>query len=88
MVKPADAVAIVRERLALQVDHIWLFEGIGGPGAWSDEAVELCRKAHVDVVEGACPLMFLEPVGVGHRIHRGLRRLHGSLAHAAAVDQT
>ncbi len=88
MVKAADAVGIVRECLAMQVDHIWLFKGIGGPGALSDEAVELCRKAHVNVVEGACPLMFLEPVGVAHRIHRGLRRLHGSLGHAAAVDQT
>ena len=87
MVKAADAVGIVRECLAIQVDHIWLFKGIGGPGAISDEAVELCRNAHVNVVEGACPLMFLEPVGVAHRIHRGLRRLHGSFGHTAAVDQ-
>ena len=65
---------------AFQVDHIWLFKGIGGPGAVSDEAVELCRKAHVNVVEGACPLMFLEPVGVAHRVHRGLRHLNGSLS--------
>ena len=33
MVKAADAVGIVRECLAMQVDHIWLFKGIGGPGA-------------------------------------------------------
>lgn len=85
MVKAADAVEIVRECLAFQVPNIWLFKGIGGPGAVSDEAIELCRTAHVNVVDGACPLMFLEPVGVPHRIHRGLRRLNGSLDRANAA---
>jgi uncharacterized protein len=83
MVKAADAVGLIRECLAFQVDHIWLFKGLGGPGAVSTEAIELCRQAHVNVVEGACPLMFLEPVGVPHRIHRRFRRLYGSLASAS-----
>ena len=85
MVKAADAVAVVRECLALHVDHLWLFKGIGGPGAVSDEAVARCREAQVNLVEGACPLMFLEPVGVVHCIHRGLRRLNGSLGRSAAT---
>ena len=83
MVKAPNSVGIVRECLALQVDHIWLFKGLGGSGAVSNEAIELCHTARVTVVEGACPLMFLEPVGVPHRIHRGLRRLNGSLGRPA-----
>jgi predicted CoA-binding protein len=79
MVPAPEAVAVVSDCLAAHVHHIWLFKGIGAPGAVSDEAVQLCRDAGVNVVEGACPLMFLEPVGVGHRIHRGVRRLNGSL---------
>ena len=70
---------VVRACIDRQVQHIWLFKGLGGPGAVSEAAVQLCRDAGVDVVEGACPLMFLEPVGVGHRVHRGLRRLNRSL---------
>jgi predicted CoA-binding protein len=84
MVKAPEAVEVVRKCLALNVRHVWLFKGLGGPGAVSDEAVRLCRENQVDVVEGACPFMFLEPVGVAHRIHRRLRRLNGSLSTAPA----
>ena len=82
MVNASDAVGVVRECLALQVQHVWLFKGLGGPGAVSKQAIELCRQSRIDVVEGACPLMFLEPVGVPHRIHRRFRRLSGSLSTA------
>jgi hypothetical protein len=37
----------------------------------------------VAVVEGACPLMFLEPVGWFHRAHRGIRRIKGDFRTAA-----
>ncbi len=83
MVKADDAVPVVRACIAAGVQHVWLFKGLGGPGAVSEEAVELCRAAGVDVVEGACPLMFLEPVGLVHKIHRGLRRMNRSLTSAA-----
>ncbi|HEX9765709.1 MAG TPA: CoA-binding protein [Nitriliruptorales bacterium] len=73
------AAGVVRECIDRQVQHIWLFKGLGGPGAASEETIRLCREAGVNVVEGACPLMFLEPVGLGHRVHRGLRRLNRSL---------
>jgi len=86
MVRAAEAVGVVRECLASQVRDIWLFKGFGGPGAVSDEAIQLCREAGVNAVEGACPLMFLEPVGVAHRIHRGLRRLNGSLRVVSTAD--
>jgi hypothetical protein len=49
----------------------------------SEEAVHLCRDHRVSVVAGACPLMFLEPVGWFHRLHRAARRLNGSLARAS-----
>jgi uncharacterized protein len=55
------------------VDMIWLHRG-AGPGAVSPEAVDACRAAGVEVVDGACPMMFAEPVGWFHRMHRGLAR--------------
>ena len=63
---------------------MWLFKGIGGPGALSDEVVRLCEDNGIDVVAGACPLMFLEPVGWFHRLHRSARRHNGSLVAKAA----
>jgi hypothetical protein len=54
-------------------------EGLGGRGAVSDEAVELCHRHDIAVIEGACPLMFLQPVGFAHRTHRAFRRMNRSV---------
>ena len=80
MVEPGAAVEIVRQCIALGVPRVWLFKGLGGSGAVSDEAVRLCDEHGIEVVPGACPLMFLEPVGWFHKAHRGMRHLNGSLA--------
>ena len=82
MVGADSALDVVRQCMALGVRHVWLFKGLGGPGAVSDEAVQLLTAHGVDAVVGACPLMFLEPVGVVHRIHRRMRRIHGTLSAA------
>ena len=83
MVNPDVAVDVVRQCAELGVPRVWLFKGIGGTGAVSGEAVELCRQHGINVIEGACPLMFLEPVGWFHRLHRSTRRINGSLARSA-----
>lgn len=84
VVVPADAaVEVVRQCIAAGVPAVWLFKGIGGRGAVSDEAVELCREAGVAVVPGACPLMFTRPVGAVHRVHRIARRARGALVASA-----
>ena len=50
-------------------DTLIIGAGFTGLGA----AIKL-TEAGVDVVPGACPLMFLEPVGWFHRVHRAARR--------------
>lgn len=69
MVKPDAAEQVVREAIQRGVPRVWLHRGVG-TGAVSERAVELCREAGVAVVDGACPLMFAEPVGAFHRLHR------------------
>jgi uncharacterized protein len=82
---PAESSAdVVRAAIARGVTQVWLFRGIGGRGAVSEEAVALCRENNVNVVEGACPLMFLEPVGFAHRMHRSVRRMRGAVERAPA----
>ena len=83
VVKATSAPDVIRDCVARGINRVWLFRGLGGPGALSDEAVQLCQDNHIEVVAGACPLMFLEPVGWFHRAHRGMRRLNGSLAKAS-----
>ena len=83
MVGGARVADVVRACIEHGVRRVWLFKGLGGPGAVTDEAVELCHDHGIDVVAGACPLMFLEPVGWFHGFHRTLRHLNGSLRKAA-----
>ena len=83
MVNKAAAPDVVRACVAHGVPRVWLFKGLGGPGALSDEAVQLCEDNGIDVVAGACPLMFLQPVGWFHKVHRGVRHLNGSLSKAS-----
>jgi predicted CoA-binding protein len=71
---PAEAAAdVVRDAIARGIPRVWLHRGVG-TGAVSKEAVALCRDHGIDVVDGACPLMFDEPVGWFHRVHRTIAR--------------
>ncbi|HEV7679816.1 MAG TPA: CoA-binding protein [Candidatus Dormibacteraeota bacterium] len=73
MVAAKDAADVVREAVARGIPRVWLHRGLG-PNSVSAEAVAICAENGVDVVDGACPLMFVEPVGFIHRIHHGLAR--------------
>lgn len=76
---PADRAAdVVRDCVDRGVRRVWLHRGVG-PSSVSVEAVELCAAAGVTCIDGACPLMFVEPTGLVHRIHRTGRRLTGRL---------
>ena len=78
---PAERTAgVVTDCIDAGVRHVWLFRGIGGPGAVTDEALRLCEEAGVTTIAGACPLMFLEPVTGAHRLHRSIRHLRGAVA--------
>lgn len=69
MVPPDAAAGVVREAIDRGVISVWLHRG-AGTGSVSDEAIAICREANVDVVDGACPMMFTEPVAWFHRAHR------------------
>jgi len=60
-------------RLALQrgIPRVWIHRAsVKSPV--SEEIRSLCRDSGVDLVDGACPFMWAEPVRGVHRIHRGL----------------
>jgi acyl-CoA synthetase (NDP forming) len=82
MVHRDHAADVVRDCARRGIPRVWLFQGAGGASAVSDAAVEACHQYGLAVVAGACPLMFLEPVGWIHRVHRSVRRARGGLARA------
>jgi predicted CoA-binding protein len=70
VIVPAAAMAdVVRAALARGIPRIWLHRGAGQKPVPA-EAVAIARAAGVDVIDGACPLMFAEPVKGIHRVHR------------------
>jgi uncharacterized protein len=69
MVPAESAADVVRQAVERGIPRVWLHRG-AGKGSVSAEAIELCRANAVAVVDGACPLMFDEPVRGVHRIHR------------------
>ena len=71
MVAAKDAADVVRAAVARGIPRVWLHRGIG-PSSVSAEAVAICKENGVEVVDGACPLMFDAPVGLAHRVHRRL----------------
>jgi predicted CoA-binding protein len=78
MVPAVAAEQAVRDCIAVGITKIWLFKGVG-TGACSDAAAQACRDAGIGLVNGACPLMFLDPVRGVHRFHRGVRRARRTL---------
>jgi predicted CoA-binding protein len=69
MVPAAAAADVVEHCAARGIERVWLHRG-AGQGSVSPEAVEAARTAGIEVVDGACPLMFLADTGWFHRLHR------------------
>lgn len=76
------AVQAVEECGAHGIRYVWLFRG-AGPGALSERALQACRRFDMQVVPGACPMMFLQPVRGVHSVHLHARRLVGAVGDAS-----
>lgn len=68
---PTDSAMVVRESLERGVKHIWFHRSFGD-GSVSSEALDACRAGGVEPIVGGCPLMYCQPVDVGHRCFRWL----------------
>ena len=73
-VPPAQAEQVVREAAAAGIGHVWLQQG-----AESEAAVRCAQEQKLSLVAGECILMFAEPAGFGHRLHRWVWKLLGKL---------
>lgn len=69
IVPPHRLMPVLGEVVVRGVPMVWIHRGIGQPPV-PREAVEYCDLHGIEVVDGACPLMFDSPVRGVHRIHR------------------
>jgi predicted CoA-binding protein len=76
---PADSsAAVVTDCIDRGIPRVWLHKG-AGPSSVTEEAVALCRDHGIEVVDGACPMMFMEDASWFHRVHRWGREVTGHL---------
>lgn len=66
---PRVATQLVRESAERGIKHVW-FHRLFGEGSVSDEAVLECRAKGITCIVGGCPLMYCDPVDVGHKCMR------------------
>ena len=76
---PDQSIDVVRQAIARKVPHVWFHRSFG-QGSVSDAAVTECEAHGIACIVGGCPLMYCEPVDVGHRCMRWWldrrRRIH------------
>jgi len=66
---PDASLQVVRQCSSRGVHRVWFHRSFGD-GSVSDQAVRECRTRGIDCIVGGCPLMFCEPVDVGHTCMR------------------
>jgi predicted CoA-binding protein len=66
---PSAAIDVVRDAADAGVRRIWFHRSFG-QGSVSQAAVDACHARNLTCIVGGCPLMFCEPVDLGHRCMR------------------
>jgi predicted CoA-binding protein len=65
VVSPQETEAVLRECAARGIKYVWLQRG-----AESERAITLGRELGLTVIHHECALMFIEPNGFPHTLHR------------------
>lgn len=74
VVPPEQTEQVVRDAAEAGIRRVWMQQG-----AESESAIRFCEEEGISAVHGECILMFAEPTGFGHRMHRWVWGLLGKL---------
>ncbi len=77
--RPETTERIVHDCGEAGVPRVWMHESLAKGSSVSQEAVEYCRQNHINVIAGACPMMFGDGVDFGHKCQRWLMGVTGRL---------
>jgi len=73
VVPPKVTEVVVSDCVRKGIRTVWMQQG-----SESDDAIDIARKYDIAVVHGQCLLMFLEPVGSVHAVHRWFKKMVGA----------
>jgi predicted CoA-binding protein len=76
--RPSVAASIVKQCAELGIRRVWLHRSFGA-GSASEYAVRIARETGTTLIPTGCPMMFCEPVDIGHRCFRWCMRITGKL---------
>jgi hypothetical protein len=75
---PDVSIQVVRDCGRRGVRRVWFHRSLG-TGSVSDAAVRECEALGIESIVGGCPLLYVEPVDVGHRCLRWWLQWRGQL---------
>jgi len=75
---PSISLELVRQCSERGVGRVW-FHRAFGQGSVSNEAIQECKARGMKCIVGGCPLMYCEPVDIGHRCMRWWLRRQGRI---------
>jgi uncharacterized protein len=71
---PADTESVVRDAAAQGIELVWIQQGAQSPAA-----LALAGEKGLRVISGKCIMMYAEPVGSIHGMHRWFAKIFGQL---------
>ncbi len=74
IVPPDQTEQVVRDAKDAGIEQVWM-----QLGSQSENAVRFCEENGISVIHNECILMFAEPLGFIHRVHKMIWRLLGKL---------
>ncbi len=74
MTPAAQSESVVRDAAVAGIRRVWLQQG-----SVSDAALRYCQENGIEVIANECVLMFAEPVGSFHKVHRWVWKLIGKM---------
>jgi uncharacterized protein len=78
--RPEVTDQVVRQCAEAGIPRVWLHSTMVPVGSSvSQDAVTFCRENGIEVIAGACPMMFVQPVDFGHRCMRWFMDVTGQL---------
>jgi predicted CoA-binding protein len=77
--RPETTESIVHECSDAGVRRVWMHQSMGTGSSVSPEALEYCRQHDINVIAGACPMMYGPGVDFGHTCMRVILKLTGGL---------
>jgi predicted CoA-binding protein len=77
--RPGITEKIVRDCGAAGIRSVWMHESLAKGSSVSPSAIEYCRQHEIDVIAGACPMMFGPGVDFGHKCMRWIMGFQGKL---------